>query len=248
MPIAASDLILYASVNTPEDDVATSGGAIDALRRLDFTQIAADDDVEVLSDSASDTTQNVEVDARNLAGAIVTESVGPLTGTTAIIFSTIGVIERILKCEMDATAVGNVELRRSVAGPSVRIIPIGERGFEIFFYDSASESGSTIRYQKAFYLNNHGTLTLNNAQVQITADPEAVMDFALGTAKDDTETTTDRTVAPSAVSAFNDTQKSVPGTTLEAASRIAVWIRMQLIADDTPKRNTFTLELTGTSV
>lgn len=248
MPIVAADLILYSSVNTPEDDTATSGGAIDALRRLDFTQIAADDDVEVLSDSASDTTQNVEVDARNLAGAIVTESVGPLTGTTAIIFSTIGVVERILKCEMDATAVGNVTLRRSVAGATVRVIPIGERGFEIFFYDSASESGSTIRYQKCFYLNNHGTLTLNNAQIQITADPEAIMDFALGTAKDDTETTTNRKTAPAAVSSFDDTQKSVPGTTLEAASRIAVWIRMQLIADDTPKRNTFTLELTGTSV
>lgn len=248
MPIAASDLILYASVNTPEDDAATTGGAIDQLRRLDFTQIAANDDVEVESSSGSDTTQNVEVDARNTAGAIVTESVGPLTGTTAIIFSTIGIVERILKCEMDATAVGIVKLRRSVAGLTVRDIPIGERGFEIFFYDSASESGATIRYQKAFYLNNHATLTLNNAKVQLTADPEAIMDFALGTAKNDSETTTNRTTAPSAVSAFDDTQKNVPATTLEAASAIAVWIRMQLIADDTPKKNTFTSELTGTSV
>lgn len=248
MPIVTADLILYASVDTPEDDAAQAGGAIDALRRLDFTQIAANDDVEVVSDSASDTTQNAEVDARNLAGAIVTESVGPLTGTTPVIFSTIGVVERILKCELDATAVGIVTLQRSPAGLTVRDIPIGERGFEIFFYDSASESGATIRYQKGFYLNNHGTLTLNNAQIQITADPEAIMDFALGTAKDDSETTTNRKTAPSAVSSFDDTQKSVPGTTLEAASRIAVWIRMQLIADDTPKRNTFTLELTGTSV
>ena len=248
MPIAASDLILYASVNTPEDDAATSGGAIDILRRLDYTQIAADDDVEVVSDNAGDTTQGVTVDARNLAGAIVTETVSPLTGTTPVIFSTIGVVERILKCEMDATAVGIVTLQRSPAGLTVRDIPVGERGFEIFFYDSASESGATIRYQKVFYLNNHATLTLNNAQIQLTADPEAIMDFALGTAKDDSETTTNRTTAPSAVSSFDDTQKSVPSTTLEAASAIALWIRMQLIADDTPKRSTFTSELAGTSV
>ncbi len=246
MPIVAADLILYASANTPEDDAATSGGAIDALRRLDFTQIVADDDIEAISDNAGDV-QLIDLDARNLAGAIVTEQ-ETMNGTTAVIFATLGVVERVLKVELASVAVGTITVRRSVAGPTVRDIPIGERGFEIFFYDSASESGATIRYQKAFYLNNHGTLTLNNAQIQITADPEAIMDFALGTAKDDSETTTNRTVAPSAVSAFDDTQKSVPGTTLEAASRIAVWIRMQLIADDTPKRNTFTTELTGTSV
>lgn len=246
MPIVATDLILYASANTPEDDSATTGGAIDELRRLDFTQIAADDDIEAISDNAGDT-QSVELDARNLAGAIVTE-VETMTGTTAVIFSTIGIIERVLKFELASVAVGTITVRRSVAGATVRIVPVGERGFEIFFYDSASESSSTIRYQKAFYLNDHATLTLNNAQIQITADPEAIMDFALGTAKDDSETTTNRKTAPSAVSSFDDNQKSVPGTTLEAASRIAVWIRMQLIADDTPKRNTITLELTGTSV
>ena len=247
MPIVAADLILYASANTPEDDAVTSGGAIDALRRLDFTQIAADDDVEVLSASAGDTTQTATVDARNVAGAIVSEGV-TLNGTTAVIFSTIGVIERILKFELSAVGAGIITLRRSVAGVTVRTVPIGERGFEIFFYDSASESSATIRYQKAFYLNNHATLTLNNAQIQLTADPEAIMDFALGTAKDDSETTTNRKTAPSAVSSFDDTQKSVPGTTLEAASAIAVWIRMQLLADDTPKKSTFTTELTGTSV
>lgn len=248
MPIAASDLILYASADTPEDDAAQAGGAIDLLRRLDFTQISADDDVEVVSDNAGDTTQGVTVDARNIAGAIVSETVSPLTGTTPVIFSTIGVVERILKCEMDAVAVGIVTLQRSPAGLTVRDIPVDERGFEIFFYDSASESGATTRYQKAFYLNNHATLTLNNAAVILTADPEAVMDFALGTAKDDSETTTDRTTAPSAVSSFDDASKSVPSTTLEAASAIAVWIRMQLIADDTPKKNTFSSELSGTSV
>lgn len=247
MPIAASDLILYASVNTPEDDAVTSGGAIDALRRLDFTQIAANDDLEVLSDNAGDTTQTATVTCRNAAGAIVSE-VETLTGTTAVIFGTIGVIERVLKLELSATAAGIVTLRRSVAGATVRDIPVGERGFEIFFYDSASESGATTRYQKAFYLNNHGSLTLNAAKVQITADPEAIMDFALADAKDDSETTTNRTTAPSSVSSFDDTQKDVPTTTLAAAEAIGVWIRMQLAGDDTPKKNTFTLELAGTSV
>ena len=246
MPIATSDLILYASADTPEDDAAQAGGAIDLLRRLDFTQIAANDDIEALSDNAGDT-QSSTLDARNLAGAIVSET-KTMTGVTAIIYSVIGIVERVLKFELASVAIGTITVRRSVAGLTVRDVPVGERGFEIFFYDSASESGATIRYQKAFYLNNHGSLTLNNAAVILTADPEAIMDFALGTAKDDSETTTNRTTAPAAVSAFDDASKSVPSTTLEAASAIAVWIRMQLIADDTPKRNTFTSELSGTSV
>ncbi len=247
MAIAASDLKLYASADTPEDDATQAGGAIDEARRLDFTQIAANDDLEVLSGSAGDTSQTATLTGRNTAGAIVSEGV-TLTGTTAAIFSTIGVVERVIKFELSATAAGIVTVRRSVAGATVRTVPIGERGFEILFYDSASESGSTIRYQKGFYLNDHATLTLNVAKVQLTADPDSIMDFALGSAKDDSETTTNRKTAPAAVSSFDDTQKNVPATTLEAQSRIAVWFRMQLPADDSPHRTTATSELTGTSV
>ena len=247
MPIAATDLKLYASANTPEDDTATAGGAIDETTRLDFTQIAANDDLEVLSAAAGDTTQTATVTCRNTAGAIVSEGV-TLNGTTAVIFATIGVIERVLKFNLSAVAVGIVTLRRSVAGATVRTVPVNETDFELFFYDSASESGATIRYQKCFWLNDHATLTLNAAKIALTADPEAIMTFALETTKDAANTSTNRKTAPGTTGTFDDAQKNVTGTTLEAQSRQGVWIQMDLIADDTPKRSTFTLQLTGTSV
>lgn len=247
MPIAASDLKLYAAANTPENDTATAGGAIDEDVRLDFTQLAANDDLEVLSDNAGDTTQTATVWARSTAGAIVTEGV-TLNGTTAVIYATIGVVERVLKFLLSADATGTVTLRRSVAGPTVRTVPPGERAFEILFYDSASESGVTDRYQKGFYLNDHATLTLNSAQVALTADPDAIVNFALATAKNDAETTTNRKTAPAAVSAFDDAAKNVPGTTLEAQSRIGVWWHMTLPASDAPHRTTITSQLSGTSV
>lgn len=246
MSIANTDLILYAAANTPEDDVATAGGAIDPLRRIDFTQLAANDDVEAVSDNAADT-MNLTIYARNPAGAIVSE-VKALTGTTAIIFSTIGVVERVLKAELASAPTGIITIRRSIGGATIRTIPAGERGFEIAFYDSKSETAGTDRYQKVFYKNAHGSLTLNAAKVALTGDPEAVMTFAVANAKNDSETSANRKTAPSAVGAFSDAQKDVPGTTLEAGSVIGIWMKMTLTGSHAPLKSTFTLELTGTSV
>ena len=120
MAVAAADLVAYAAINVagdppgPTSDTTTMGGARDPDYQVIFTDLAANDDVEVLSASGSDTTQRVTVSARNAAGAIVSESV-TLNGTTAVIFSTIGVVQRILSIAMNADAVGIVTVRRSVA-------------------------------------------------------------------------------------------------------------------------------------
>jgi hypothetical protein len=55
MSIVATELIVYASANIPDVDTGTNGGAIDTKRRFVFTQMAANDTVEVISTSASDT-------------------------------------------------------------------------------------------------------------------------------------------------------------------------------------------------
>jgi hypothetical protein len=92
MPIATTDLVQFASANMPDIDTGTSGGAIDTLRRSDFTQIAANDTIQALSSSAGDT-MNLTVEGRNAAGQVVTETKA-LTGTTAITFSTLATVER----------------------------------------------------------------------------------------------------------------------------------------------------------
>lgn len=131
MAILSTDLILYTSANMPDTDTGTNGGAIDPLRRPDFTQLAANDDLEAVSSNAGDT-MNLTIEGRDAAGNVVSETKA-LTGTSAVIFSTISVIERVLKAELASAPAGSVTVRRSVAGATVRVIPAGERGFMMFF-------------------------------------------------------------------------------------------------------------------
>ena len=98
----ASDLVAYASANMPDSDSATSGGAIDTKRRIDFTQMVANDTIEAVSTSASDT-QNLTIEARKADGSVVSETKA-LTGTTAISFSTLGTVECILKADLAVKA------------------------------------------------------------------------------------------------------------------------------------------------
>lgn len=246
MPIVAADLVAFASLNMPDDDTTTSGGAIDLDTRVDFTQLAANDDVEVLSAAAGDTTQNVTLEGRATDGSVVSETV-LLNGTTAVIFSTIGVIERVIRVTMDADAAGIVTVRRSVAGTTIRDIPIGERGFVRMFRKSSSESGATTRYEKFFWKNTHATLSLTTALVKQSADPSTKITHDVALAVDDSVSVANRKTAPPSL-VFDDTDKAVPGTDLAAGVAIGTWLLLSLIADDAPVKDTYTSELSGSTV
>src|SRR5437870_1915489 len=143
--IVAADLVAYHAATQSDVDATPVGGAIDLLRRPYFTQATAADTVEAVSSSAGDTTQTVTVEARKADGTIVSET-KTLTGTTAIIFSVNGAIDRILKIELSATCAGTVSVRKSVAGVTYRVIPIGERGFSMIFRKTSSDPVSTRNY------------------------------------------------------------------------------------------------------
>jgi hypothetical protein len=252
MPIAATDLVLFCSANMPDADAGSAGGAIDLLRRPDFTQLAANDDLEVISTSASDT-QNCTIEGRDAAGNVVTET-ATLTGPVAKTFATLGVIERVLKVELASAAIGTITVRRSVAGATVRVIPVGERGFLMIFRKTSSDPVSTVNYYaKCFWKNLHGTLALQTAVVKQNADPDARVTHLLATAVNESATSTNRITAPAVgdtqdPDTFDDTDKTVPGTNLAAGAAIGVWFRLQLPAADAPHRTTYTTELTGSSV
>jgi len=251
MPVVASDLVAFLSANMPVADSGTAGGAIDLLRRPDFTQIAADDDIEVISSSASDT-QNCTITGRNAAGSIVTET-KTLTGTSAAIFATLGVINRVLIVDLASTAVGTVTVRRSVAGATVRTIAAGERGFKAIFQQLASDpSVQKDYYSKIFVKNTNGTLALVNALVTQSSDPSGFVTHLLAASKDDTATATNRITAPAAADTqdpdtFDDTDKSVPGADLGAGVAVGVWLRYRLPAGTAAQRSTYTLGVSGQS-
>jgi hypothetical protein len=252
MPIATTDLVCYAAANMPDADTGTNGGAVDTLRFVDFTQLAANDDLEVISTSASDT-QNCTITARNAAGSVVTET-RALTGTTAAVFSTLGVVERVLAVELASAAVGTVTVRRSPAGATLRTIPVGKRGFMALFRKAASDPSVQKDYfAKVFWRNEHATLALLSATVKQAADPDARITHLLAAAVNDTATTANRLTAPAVADTqdpdtFDDTDKAVPGTDLAAGAAIGVWLRLRLPAADSPHRTTYDTQLTGQSV
>lgn len=246
MAILSTELKAYQAANMPENDAATVGGAIATAGLVEFTDLAAVDDLEALSDNAGDV-MNLTIVGRNAAGAIVSETKA-LTGTTAAIFSTLGQIERFLKATLASSAAGTVTIRRSVAGATVATLAPGKTSARRLFYDAASEAGATTRYEKLFFKNENGTLTLNSAALKLTADPAATIRIGGAPSKDDSATATNRKTAPASVTFVDDgVSQGVPGGTLEAGSAIGVWAEMARGAGAAPIKNTFSVELSGTS-
>lgn len=242
MSIVGSDLVLLAAANEPSDDSSTAGGAIDTARRLDFTQIAATDKIEVGSASAGDTTQTATVRGRKADGTIVSE-VLTLTGVTFV--ATTNNYERLLKVELSATCAGIVTVRRQTGPSTLRTIPIGERGFMAPFRELASDPVSQKDYYvKGFWKNTNGSLALTSAVVKENADPSADISHALAASLDDSATTTNRITSPGLT--FNSSDKNVPNSqNLSSGSAIGTWFNLTLAAGAAALKSTYTTELDG---
>ncbi len=247
MSIIAAELLALQSANHAEDDVSTQGGAISATGKVEFTQLAANDDIEAVSSNAGDT-MNLTITARSVAGAIVSE-LKALNGTTAVIFSTIGVVERFLKALLASAAAGTITIRRSVGGATIATLEPGLLRTRIFFYDSASGASQKILFEKFFFKNTNGTLTLTSATLKLTADPAAVIRIGGAPSVDDSATISNRLAVPASVTFVDDNvSQNLPSSALAAGSAIGVWVEMTLAANNAPIRNTFSSQLAGTTV
>lgn len=245
MSILNTDLVAYASANLPADDVSTSGGAIDTTRRPVFTQLTANAIIAAVSDGAD--TRTVTVTGRDSTGALVTDSFA-LTGTSEK--DGVVVFERVLKIELSATdASRTVTVKQGAAGSTIATIPPTEIGFYALFQFSASSTSAITRYEKLFWKNNNGSLTLNAAQVTLTADPATKITIGLASTVGDSGSVTNRVTAPAGVTFVGvNTAQSVPGSALAPAAAIGVWIKESLAINDAAQRQTFTTQLSGTSV
>lgn len=243
MPIASTDLILKGPLSNPIDDVAASGGAPDAQRRPVFTQLLANSTMTYVSSGAD--TRTATTTGRDITGAVVSEGV-VLNGTTPVSGSQI--FERIQLTSMSASGAQTVTAGGSGVG-NLAQIPPGEIAFYMNFRNSASDTSQKIRYEKVFFRNNHATLTLNSAQIQLFADPSGVLQIGLTAAKNDSTSVSNRLAAPGGVSFVGvGVNQSVVGTTLEALAYQGVWVSQTLAANNAPIKNSFTLQLTGTTV
>lgn len=213
--------------------------------------MTANSALEVVSSSASDTTPTVTVRCRNAAGSIVTQTV-TLTGTTAVALSGNGTVERILKVELSAAAVGTVTVRNSGAGTTWGTVPIGERGFSAIFREGSSSTSSTITYYaKFFWKNTNATNALLGASVSESADPTGLVDHGLETSVGGSNTATNRQTAPGTTTAFASTAVTLATATgtadLGATLAIGVWLRLSLAQNNAAIRSTYTSALSGST-
>lgn len=251
MAIVASDIVVYGSASMPDDDTPTAiGGAIDQDVLIAFTDLSADDTIEIVSSAAGDTTQTVTVYGRNAAGEIVSEAIGPLTGTTFVGGAT--TFERILKIVMSATAVGNVTIRDASADVAIAVIPIGALEIRRPFYNAAAESGSgsaRAYYEKVFISNDHATLTLTEAVLSLT-DGSGLISFAMETTLDNSDNNGGGNRQTHAGGyTFDATPKNVVNSqNLTALSAQGVWLKLTLAAGEAAANTSFTLTTTGQTV
>src|SRR5512147_319683 len=111
MPIKLADLKLYGSQVMPDDDTTTAiGGPIDRTKRPAFSDVAGQ--VQVVSSTTVDTTQQVTVFGRNATSAIVNEA-QTLNGITPV--SVLTTYERLLKALKNAITQGDVAVEAQTA-------------------------------------------------------------------------------------------------------------------------------------
>jgi hypothetical protein len=244
VPITSTDLLSYISANHPSDDVSTTGGAILATIRPEFTQFTATAALVLKSNGAD--TRAVDVGYRTTAGTLTLETL-TLSGTTEVPASASA--ERVLFVIAQTTnATRTVSLLQGSGGVVRAQIPPNEKGVTALFIDSISATGAVSRYEKVFLLNNHATLTLSSAVVTLTADPAARIMIGVAPTKNDTATTPNRLTAPAGVSFVDDNiDITVPTGALAAGEGIGVSIKEGLLAGDAPIKSSFTIRLSGAS-
>jgi hypothetical protein len=245
MPIAPSDLQFWSSASIPTDDTSPSGGAISTTKRPALDPFSAAAQVALVSDGAD--TRSVTVVGRNAAGAIISE-VKALNGATEVL--TTASFRDVHSVTLDATsATRTVTVRQSSGGTIRATIPPNEDGRHSMFQRSASESGAVDRYEKEFARNAHGSLTLNDAKIKLTSDPASKITVGCATAVNDSGTVANRKTAPAGVTFVDDNvSQSVPGGALAAGDRIGIWVKQSLGAAAGAFRDTFTIELSGTTM
>jgi hypothetical protein len=252
MPIAATDLKLWGSVAAPEADTGTAGGIIQddnhasGGRKYTMVDISATGQVEALSSTTD--TRVLTVYGRDVTGAIVTDAI-TLNGTTPAQAGTPKSFERIEKAVLASIVAGKtVTLRK--ATDDVTILTLEENCIEgrRAFYDAASAVGTMTRFELVYLQNDHATLTLTNAKVALTADPAVNLEIQVAAAKGDVSSVTNRVTSPGGTFIDGTALQDVPTGQLAAGERISVWIKQTLAGGAAAFKNTWTLQLQGTSV
>lgn len=245
---SSTDMIAISAQFHPLTDAGVAGGGPDATMEVVFVDLASADDIEILSNHALDTYQTVTVAGRQADGTQVIET-KQLNGTTPVIFSNAGILTSILRVQLSAFARGDVTVRRSVAGATIKVIFTGRLGFRKLFANSFSTNAPANKpYYEKFFIYNSGFGVFSAGAVVESSDPQTRFTFTLDAVKDSTSETINRLTPPAVTytdpDTFNASSKNIPGT-LEAGEGIGVWVEFLAPAGGTEFNSVYALALSG---
>jgi len=258
MTILASELFAQGPSSSPSDDTAPSGGTLGAFGSplifggtyFGLTQPASPTVLEVLSDDAGDTNDNITVVGRDSGGVVQTETVA-LNGTTAVILGST-VFDYVQSFSIDGAYLGNITLRVSVAGATVGTLPIFPQMFGrvTMFKNSFSDALIIkIRYEKMFWRMASAGETLTSSEVELIADPLSRIRQGIALVINDSSFVANRLTTPPGVTFVDDSiAQGVPGGNLGAGDTIGVWYEQNLPAGDPANVSTFTTQLAGQDI
>ena len=122
---------------------------------------------------------------------------------------------------------------------------------KLFYNAAAPPAGTRKYYEKVFFKNNHGTLSLTNAVIKEAADPSAKIAFALETSLNGTDTNgagNNRQVAPGGYTFDSGDENVANSQNHTAGSGQGVWIELSLAAGDAATKTSYTPSEEGNSV
>jgi hypothetical protein len=114
MSVAQNELKFYGSANMQDTDSGTQGGAISTAKKIEFKDISPSGNIQIVSSSASDTTQTVTAYGKDASGVAINEG-KTLNGQTPVAMTAQTTWERLLKAIKSATCAGDVAVEAVTA-------------------------------------------------------------------------------------------------------------------------------------
>jgi hypothetical protein len=109
LSVFPSDIVVYGSASMPEADSATVGGLVDTTKTVAWYDLSANDTIDAVSSSASDTACNVKIMARDATGVVQTTGNTSLNGTTPVVnVGSLGTVERLLAAVIKGGAIAGL--------------------------------------------------------------------------------------------------------------------------------------------
>lgn len=150
------------SINVEDNDTDLTAAMVTELDTT-YAQLAAEDNIEILSSSALDITQTVTVKGINSSGNQVSESIALDTADGTTVKTSTNTFRYIDQAEVDIPCVGTITIRRATGNTFITSIPIGslEAGMVQHFngdYDSyitgwkgSVKTSAIVKYELRWY-------------------------------------------------------------------------------------------------